>query len=154
MELYLLRHGDANAYAQSDALRELSVRGRQEVRNTVVASKEALASLDAVWVSPYLRAQQTWHEAKALLSCSPIVSTESAITPDGQIDVVIRKLEQSDAKRLLLVTHQPFVGGLLESLCGCESGRYFMGTANIAAVSLPLIAPGLGELQWLHQSSV
>ena len=154
MELYLLRHGHANAYAQSDALRELSDRGREEVRSTITASKEALASLEAVWVSPYLRAQQTWQEAKMLLPGAPLVITEPAITPDGQVANVIKRLEQSGITRLLLVTHQPFVGGLLETLCGCESGRYSMGTANIAAISLPVVASGLGELQWLHQPNV
>ena len=154
MELYLLRHGDANAYAQSDALRELSDRGREEVRSTITASKDALSSLEAVWVSPYLRAQQTWQEAKVLLPCAPMVTTEPAITPDGQVSRVINKLEQSGIARLLLVTHQPFVGNLLEQLCCFEPGRYFMGTANIAAVSLPLVAPGLGELQGLQQPSV
>lgn len=155
MELFLLRHGHANAYAQSDAQRELSDRGREEVRSTIIAAQAALALLDAVWVSPYLRAQQTWHEASALLQDgNPVVTTDPTIAPDGQAASVITQLERSGASRLLLVTHQPFVGDLLETLCGCESGRYFMGTANLACISLPLVASGLGELQWLKQPNL
>ena len=57
MKLWLLRHGQAQAEARSDAQRELTPYGREEVLQSLEHLRGC--SLDAIFVSPYIRAQQT-----------------------------------------------------------------------------------------------
>ena len=148
MQLFLLRHGHAVAHAASDSERPLSELGRADIRINIAAMANELSTLDAVWVSPYLRAQQTWQEAKAFLPKAPKSIIQDAITPDGNVDEVIALLAQSNVDSLLLVTHQTFVGDLMDCLCGFETGQYFMNTADIVAIDLPEIVSGMGKLCW------
>lgn len=148
MELFLLRHGHAIANAPADSERPLSDRGRADVRSTIAQVVKELTALDAVWVSPYLRAQQTWAEACGLLPSVPTVVEQEAVIPSGNPRAVIQLMAAAKLESLLIVTHQPFVGDLLDYLCGFESGRYFLGTAHLVAVDLPEVEAGLGELRW------
>ncbi|MDZ7924774.1 MAG: phosphohistidine phosphatase SixA [Marinagarivorans sp.] len=148
MQLFLLRHGHAVAHAASDSERPLSELGRADIRINIAAIANELSTLEAVWVSPYLRAQQTWQEAKTFLPKAPNSINQDAITPDGNLDEVITLLAQANVASLLLVTHQTFVGDLMDYLCGFEPGQYFMDTADVVAIDLPDIVSGVGELCW------
>lgn len=170
-QLFLMRHGHAEFYAQTDALRPLSEKGHYEAAAIGLQLAKLQVSCNQVWVSPYLRAQQTWAQLQQSLtvngnskglSPAPQVLTQAAITPEGQVHEVVRLLNeafnQNATDRLLCVTHQPLVGDLLEYLCGCERGRYFMNTAHIASLVIPtasdgsaIVAAGLCELQWIKQ---
>lgn len=154
MELLLLRHGNAQAFAQSDALRPLSDVGRAEVRSVAAQADDSLKSVDGVWVSPFLRAQETYQELCSVLPTLPEALTCNNVTPDGQALTVLASLEKCAHSKLLIITHQPFVGDFLNALCGFDSGRYFMGTANLASISLPICGFGQGDLQWFKQPSV
>ena len=58
--LYVLRHGDAEPYGyDNDKQRALTDFGFTEVKATAQAFQAKGESFDAVFVSPYLRAQQT-----------------------------------------------------------------------------------------------
>lgn len=169
-QLFLLRHGDAVAFAASDAQRSLSQRGHLEVASTFKQVATHLKGLNEVWVSPYMRAQQTWQLVNqeignTLESPELKVFTQPAIEPSGNVAEVLTLLEQAfnnpSMRKLLLVTHQPFVGELLECLCGVDAGRYFMGTANMAAINVSItdegdaiLAAGLCDLQWLKQPNI
>lgn len=153
MELFLLRHGNAESSAPRDRDRELSAEGREELRVVLSACGEQLASVDYVLVSPYLRAQQTCDIARSYL---PQITAEQQQTvdflkPNGSSQAVIDWAYSAGYQSVLMVTHQPLVGILLDELCGFEPGRYRMGTAALAAVNAPLVARGLGELVWLKQ---
>jgi phosphohistidine phosphatase SixA len=148
MELFLLRHGHAIANAPTDSERPLSDQGRADVRSAISQIAKDLKKLDAVWVSPYVRAQQTWAEARSLLPIEPTVVEQEAVIPSGNPRAVIQLIAAAKLESLLIVTHQPFVGDLLDYLCGFESGRYFLGTAHVVAVDLPEVEAGLGELRW------
>ncbi|WP_054113364.1 phosphohistidine phosphatase SixA [Marinagarivorans algicola] len=165
--LFLLRHGQAQAYASTDAQRNLTDHGRLEINSTIEQVLETLPLLDEVWVSPYCRAQQTWEQASSVmtgqsLKVPSVVVSQPAITPAGDIGAIMALLEisfnQVGLNNILLVTHQPFVGELLEHVCGLEAGRYFLGTAHMAAIDIPvteqhvaMVAAGMGSLRWLKQ---
>ncbi|MGH8353342.1 MAG: histidine phosphatase family protein, partial [Pseudomonas sp.] len=57
MRLWLLRHGEAEPQARSDAERALTKHGRKEVLKA--AGHLAGRPLAAILASPYVRAQQT-----------------------------------------------------------------------------------------------
>ncbi len=64
MKIFILRHGEAEHFANTDAERQLTPRGRTESEAVARACKEqGFAQFDKVLVSPYIRAQQTWQES-------------------------------------------------------------------------------------------
>ena len=63
MKMFFMRHGEAEHFADADAARQLTPRGRVESEAVARACKEqGFAQFDKVLVSPYIRAQQTWQE--------------------------------------------------------------------------------------------
>jgi phosphohistidine phosphatase len=113
-----------------------------------------MSSIEHVLVSPYVRTQQTLNMA---LPFMPLVSSEHCdvcefLNPGGDPQRVIEWLSANNPRSILLVTHQPLIGTLLDEICGFESGRYRMGTGALAAVKLDVVAKGLGELKWLRQA--
>lgn len=152
MNLFLLRHGNAESSAPRDRDRRLSAAGRDELRVVLSACQSELASVDAVLVSPYVRAQQTCEVAlRYLPQTSGQPQTADFLKPDGSPQAVIDWAYGASCESVLLVTHQPLVGTLLDELCGFEPGLYRMGTAGLAAVRADVVARGLGELLWLRQ---
>ena len=100
MTLWLLRHGEAEARARSDAERPLTERGRKEVRRC--AERLRGRPLQYILASPYLRAQQTAEIVREVLGLAlPLVvvamnrftrsrsrSRETGGDPDGGRTVV------------------------------------------------------------------
>lgn len=147
MQLFILRHGDAEARASSDRERQLTKHGRNEVAAIVETAVVALQQVDKIIASPYVRTQQT--AAIVAQALSKPIETSAEITPDGNIPSVIKLIENAGVNSLLLVSHQPLVGELVNKLTGKSNGYYSMGTAALAMIELDLVAVGCGELVWL-----
>ncbi|KHD23385.1 phosphohistidine phosphatase [Vibrio caribbeanicus] len=116
MKIFIMRHGEAEHYAPSDAERELTDRGRSaSVAVAKACAQQGFQQFDKVIVSPYIRAQQTWQEISTYLSAKSIETNED-ITPYGQAEEVadclqaVADLEKLDS--VLLVSHLPLVGYL------------------------------------------
>ncbi|PIB16194.1 phosphohistidine phosphatase SixA [Vibrio rotiferianus] len=116
MKIFILRHGEAEHFANSDAERQLTPRGRTESEAVARACKEqGFAQFDKVLVSPYIRAEQTWQEISAHFSAKSVETCEE-ITPYGQSDQVFdfanALIEVEKLESLLFVSHLPLVGYL------------------------------------------
>lgn len=146
-----MRHGEAQAYAQSDALRPLTDAGRAQVAQTVSSRQRDLQSLETLITSPYLRAKQTTEIVlENLPNTQPRVLESELITPDGEPDKVIEFLQASAGPgSTLLVFHQPLITRLAEKLCALPRGQIFVPTATLLALRCEILAWGLGELQWI-----
>ena len=129
MKLWVLRHGEAQAHARSDAERELTAHGREEVLRS--AAELIGQPIQAILASPYVRAQQTAQLVREALGFEPDVRTVPWLTPDSDPLEAARHLDSTD--NLLLVSHQPLVGTLV---CLLEHGHRKepapMGTASLA----------------------
>ncbi|MBD8494290.1 phosphohistidine phosphatase SixA [Pseudomonas syringae] len=131
MKLWILRHGQAHSQAATDALRELTDAGRQQV----VASAAALQGrpLQRILVSPYVRAQQTAAVVQDVLQAGITQLTVDWLTPDSHPFEVLRQLEALDLDEVLLVSHQPLVGSLVGLLVhGSLQHPQPMDTASLA----------------------
>lgn len=154
MELFVLRHGDAEPLITNDQARCLTPRGWAEVQTVMDAACEKMKSLELILVSPYVRAQQT---ADIVQEKFPSVKTETTLQliPEGDISELYELLQGCSEKSVLLVSHQPLVGTIVNGLSGKggskNSGYYAMGTANLASIDCDVVAPGCGELQWLKR---
>lgn len=147
MQLLILRHGEAEARAATDAERALTPRGQQQAQ----AVGQWLASQglrpDVVVSSPYRRAQET---AAAVLAGAawaaalPTVTCE-ALVPEGDPRQVERWLAARPEPLILVVSHMPLVAQLLSWLDGgvLTEGVGF-GLAELRGLELPVMGAGQG----------
>ncbi|MFT6791908.1 MAG: phosphohistidine phosphatase [Cellvibrionaceae bacterium] len=143
-----MRHGKALSHAKSDSLRALSDAGRKQIQLMLEYYGDKLGSVDAIWSSHYLRARQTAEIMADHCRCPHLI--QPWLTPLDRPDQVLASLEKTD-NTVLIVSHQPLVGDLLDHLGGFESGRYYLGTAAIACLQFEWAVRGCAELLWLHQ---
>ncbi|HAT8491912.1 TPA: phosphohistidine phosphatase SixA [Vibrio vulnificus] len=116
MKVLIMRHGEAEPFADSDAQRALTTRGRLESDTVAKACAErGITHFDKVLVSPYLRAQQTWQEISGYFQADSVETCED-ITPYGQseqvYDYLCALIEVEQPEQILLVSHLPLVGYL------------------------------------------
>lgn len=145
MKLWLLRHGEAEARASSDELRELTMAGRAEVLRSALQLQGA--QLRLILASPYVRAQQTAALVQQQLGWPGEVRSASWATPDGEPERALDELERLGVEELLLVTHDPFVAELAGWLLhGHRQAPVAMGTASLLCLEAPLSLAGGFEL--------
>lgn len=145
MNLWLLRHGEAEPRARTDAQRCLTDAGRAEVRRS--AAHLLGRPLQAILASPYERAQQTAELVREVLGSDLAVETVPWLTPDSDVDQAMLYLARRSEGDLLLVTHQPFVGALGGWLVnGLRGAPVPMATASLAELQGEGVAAGLMHL--------
>ncbi|NES08624.1 phosphohistidine phosphatase SixA [Pseudomonas laurentiana] len=148
MKLWVLRHGEAEARATSDAERRLTEHGREQVLRS--AAQLLGQPLQAVLASPYVRAQQTAMLVCDALSFDKPLITVPWLTPESGADQVIAELDKLGLEHVLLVSHQPLVGtlvGMLEQ--GHRREPQPMGTATLAELEGDWPLAGLMTLRSL-----
>ena len=143
MKLWVLRHGEAESHAPSDAQRNLTERGREEVLHS--AAHLIGQPISAIIASPYVRAQQTAQLVREALGFVPEIRTVPWLTPDGNPLQVLEKLDTDD--NVLLVSHQPLVGDLISFLQhGHQRQPQPMPTASRAELERDFPLAGLMSL--------
>ncbi|WP_226506592.1 phosphohistidine phosphatase SixA [Pseudomonas sp. MWU16-30317] len=147
MKLWVLRHGEAHHQAPTDAERELTEAGRAEVLRSA-AHLQGLA-LDAIYASPYVRAQQTAKLVRDALGHGEPIRTVAWLTPDQSPSAVITQLEAIKLENILLVSHQPLVSTLLGLL---DNHEHHMGTASLAELDGEWPLAGLMTLKSLRHA--
>lgn len=149
MKLWLLRHGEAEPHARTDAERELTRRGRREVRQ--MTAHLASRPLQTILCSPYIRARQTAELLEALLDGTPELVVVDWLTPDSDPRQALDWLAERSEKELLLVSHQPFIGALAGLLIhGHLQDPVPMKTASLAELDGELPLAGTMYLRALH----
>lgn len=147
MKLWVLRHGEAEPRANTDAERRLTAHGREQVlRSAAVLLGEPL---QAILASPYVRAQQTAGLVHQALGFAEPVQTVRWLTPDSDPQEVIAELDKLGLEQVLLVSHQPLVStlvGMLEQ--GTRQGPP-MSTASLAELEGDWPLAGLMTLRSL-----
>lgn len=149
MNLFILRHGQAEQYAATDAQRPLTDVGRQQTQELIELQQVELESVTHIYASPYIRAQQTASIVAAVLDL-PIITVPHLI-PEAGVQTAVEFLSECEQQTPLCVSHQPLVGSFVNWLCGLEYGYHVMGTSALAAVSTDFLAQGCGELLWLRK---
>ncbi len=152
MRLWLLRHGQAEPKARTDAQRNLTDVGRREVEGAAAPLRDQ--SLQVILVSPYQRAQQTAEIVRQALGFTGPVETVPWLTPDSDPADAMLYLDRRTEQRLLLVTHQPLVGALGGWLVsGHRDAPLPMATASLAELEGEHLAAGLMHLVGLRHPS-
>lgn len=145
--LYVMRHGQAESSAPSDELRNLTPFGVEQV-NLNARQNLSHKVFDYVFVSPYLRAQQTWDTIKQHQVTFKQCHTVDWITPDVPTQPTLDNLVALEGESLsvLLVCHQTFAGRLSTHLCGGPSHGIHVDTAAIVHIETEVFASQCGTL--------
>jgi phosphohistidine phosphatase len=145
MNLWILRHGEAQYRARTDAERELTAHGREEV----LGSAGHLLGKPLRWIiaSPYVRAQQTAELVRQALGFSDSVLTVPWLTPESDPRNVLDNLDLYAGDDVLLVSHQPLVGSLIGlAVHGNLQQAQPMNTASLAELQADFPLAGAMEL--------
>lgn len=155
MKAFIMRHGEAEAYAPSDEERNLTSHGEsQSAKIAQWLMKTHNVTFDYVLVSPYIRAQQTWQTIKPILNVVDAkVEISDEITPYGDSDDVVEYVKAlgsvADIENILIVSHLPLVGYLTADFVPGIMPPMFP-TSAISCVEYSH-STGKSELLWLQQ---
>jgi phosphohistidine phosphatase len=153
MNIFVLRHGQAEAQQTTDDARNLTAKGRADVALSVQSSLADLQQLQEIWASPLIRAQQTAQIARDLLAAQGVhvsIKTTDLIRPESNPAELFDLLQASKLNSVLLASHMPFVGDLLDVFCGSARGYHAMNTSSMALVECDVPAKNCGDLRWLR----
>ncbi|GAA5138884.1 phosphohistidine phosphatase SixA [Thalassotalea piscium] len=137
MQLFVMRHGQATPFSESDANRKLTKNGFDEVEKMASWLNSAHGDIERILVSPYVRAQQTAQQIikHPKIFAKPI--TVDFITPEGNAkqvhDYIDGLLTSATIESILIVSHMPLVSYLLAELT-LESNAPIFQTAAIAHI--------------------
>jgi len=145
MNLYLLRHGEAEPNASTSAGRQLTDAGQDEVSSVAMQFASRRLQIDACFVSPALRAQQTAEIFLSHIFNSPAPLTIEELSANQRAAQLMQFLEQESAENILLVSHNPILSELLALLTrGNVEDMTILGTSELACITLKTIGLGMG----------
>lgn len=153
MEIFVLRHGEAEVNLFNDTERRLTNRGRTQLQDTINGCLNSLQGIETVYVSPYRRAQESFGVISPILNPanSEIVDwLVPSASPRHALTQLYDGCGNQWSQRVLLVTHLPFCADFVAMLCGIHPGAVQMPPATLAAVSTEVVAADCGQLKWLQ----
>lgn len=147
MFVYLLRHGQAEQYASSDSIRELTDIGRSDIKAAAQSFVGTNRKIGRCFASPYKRAQQSADifSLEASLLCP--VETENVLKPDNSALSVLRFLETFEEENILVVGHNPLLSELFNLLTtGKREGSIkIMSAGELCGISFDILGSGMGQ---------
>jgi len=150
IELYLLRHadaGDSAAWDRPDAERPLSPKGHRQAERMGRHLAAIGLEPDAIITSPKVRAVET--AAAVGQSLGRAVSEDARLGEAFDLQDVTAILGGlDDARRVILVGHDPDFSDILAALVGAVAIPMRKGALARVDV-VPPIEPGGGVLRWL-----
>lgn len=155
MNLYILRHGEAEDQAETggDGARRLTARGRERLRASAAGMRSSGLKFDGILTSPLVRAAETADIVAAAYANDPSPQVLPAL--DGQVlpaDAVAALTPFAHFSDLLLVGHEPQLSGIVSVLLSgspdCVHVRLKKG--GCLALQLPKrFEHGSAELRWM-----
>lgn len=138
MQIFVMRHGQAEANAPSDAQRALSSTGVKEATRMGQWLAKSQDGFDCIYVSPYVRAQQTAAQVIQALPYQVNSVTLSFITPEDNARIVQDYLDgvctEQAFNKILIVSHMPLVSYLVAQLTVDHAMPIFQ-TASVAQIN-------------------
>ena len=145
MELYFLRHGEADwpNWKKPDDERPLTKRGKNEMREVAAFLKRLKARPDVIVTSPLPRASQTAEIAAERLKVK--CREDKLLAPGFGPTELERLLKKYPAESLMIVGHEPDFTGTISELTGASLK---LPKAGVALVELNRSWRN-GRLLWL-----
>jgi phosphohistidine phosphatase len=157
MELYLLRHGRAvergDPEFADDSARPLTPQGRRQLRQSCATLRKLKLKFDLILSSPLVRARQTAEIVAAELRCKKPPCFSENLRPGGDRIRLLAELKAlgASAEKVLLVGHEPDLGGLICLLVTGKTGAGFpLKKGGLAKLEIGKLRAGqCAALAWL-----
>lgn len=150
MNLFILRHGDAEARAASDADRKLTKRGYEETQKVITWLAKKGVTIEVILSSPYIRARQTAMIAAEAFQLSNSVQFSENLAPAKTPEDVLKALNEISQNNVLLVGHLPLLGYLISALVsGDDQREVSLKKSGLAFIQIPELKFASGSLQWI-----
>ena len=139
MWLYLFRHGIAwdrqDPLCPPDIQRPLTSKGIHRTRAAASGLKRLEPIFDKLWVSPYLRAQQTLDEASDALgfqALEPEVFED--MSPMGSVTTFLKRVRSTKATGIFCIGHAPHLDDVLQEAVLARHGSMRLKKAGLAVL--------------------
>lgn len=127
MRLFILRHGDAmdrnDPRYENDAARPLTIKGIQRTKQLAHSLRAWDVAFDLILSSPLVRARETAEIVEHGLRNHGRLELTPHLAPEGDPEKLIAQINalRPPPDALLLVGHEPYLGGLISMLCAGSS---------------------------------
>ena len=152
MEIYLLRHGDAeDSLRIPDGERSLTGEGRKKLGRILLRARDAGAGASLILSSPLRRALETAELAAGLLGTQAQIMKTNALLPEAAPNEVWAEIRtHRDERQLLLAGHEPLLSQAAAYLLGAPAAQIEMRKGSLARIDLEQSGPQPhGVLRWL-----
>ena len=125
MNIFIMRHGEAEVIANSDKSRRLTAYGIKQAftQGQWLRKQLELATPDRIIISPYVRAQETFEQVNQAFNgeLSSKIEIWDGVTPYGHAEMVtdyFSVLRYEGIKSIFIISHLPLVGEIVAELYG------------------------------------
>lgn len=158
MQIILVRHGIAEDLAtgstQTDAERQLTKKGRKQMKQVAKGLRRVIGNVDCIATSPYIRAVQTAEilQKEFAKASQPILEQVDELKSGASAEATAQWLTLKDPDAaVLLVGHEPDLSILLGHLSSGGDDRYAkFSKAGACLIDYPSSSgTSKGKLIWL-----
>ncbi len=151
MDLFLMRHADAEDGNGNDFSRALTDKGRKQAEKMGDWLKELKAAPLLIITSPYPRAHQTASILAERLGKDTTARPDERLAPGMTMDVAAAVIHElgGGIERLMLVGHSPDLDRLAAYLIGAKEGGVEMRKGAVACLASARAGFGGSTLRWL-----
>ncbi len=153
MEIYLLRHGIAEAgrAGHPDSERALTQEGREKLRRVLKRARIAAVEPTLILSSPYRRALETAAEAVEALKYPGEVEKTGTLVPEASpYDAWEEIRQRKGEKAILLAGHEPMMSSMAAFLLGSPGVTIDMKKAAMVRIDCDRLgAQPAGALKWM-----
>jgi phosphohistidine phosphatase len=150
MQLYLLRHAEAEDDPSDDAQRPLTPKGEKQARIIGRFCRSHSLIPEAILSSPLLRAEQTARILAGELDLPDLVRLEEFLKPGLTPEKTFPVLEKYPEKAsIFLVGHEPDFSELAGSLIGTQAENIHFRKASLMSLRVARMESAGGTIEFL-----
>ena len=152
MNLYLIRHGDAekSSLSKTDFDRELTPKGRELTKKSSEALKKIIKSLDVIASSPLTRAVQTAEIVADVFDYSKKIIVDKKITAGSRPEELVDFIRSINVENIAVVGHEPDMSDYVSALTSSSGMSLEFKKSAVAKINFEgKIRLGSGTLEFL-----
>jgi len=157
MNIYLIRHGDAETIAtsKSDFDRQLIPAGRELVKKSAQGWKKIISNFDVIASSPLTRAIQTAEIIAEVFEYKEKVLIDKRLTSGCTPEDIIDFIYSVNGNEIAIVGHQPDLSHCVSAFVSANGMFLEFGKGDIAKINFPgRLREGNGTLKFLIPSDL
>jgi phosphohistidine phosphatase len=160
MQLFLLRHAEADPCAASDEQRALTAKGSKQAASIGKFCLEKGFIPEMILSSPLVRAEETARLVARELNLPKLVQIvdflRAGMTSEGALSGLrellfdsTKREKYSEKASIMLVGHEPDFSSLAGALIGGRAGNVHFRKATLMGLTLQELKPGTGTIEFL-----